>query len=155
MSKGGTRPTVDPVPQGPPHTSYESYPTPLGLKVALRSQRAGDGEVLEEKPADASENLPLGFRGHALPSTLEGGSGWGTHVNPRLIHVNAWQKPVQYCKVISLHPAKINLKKDRQYMTINTVPLCKVIVIWRRGTSGFGSHSGGEELAMAPCCPTA
>ena len=31
-----------------------------------------------------------------------GGSGWGTHVNPWLIHVNVWQKPLQYCKVISL-----------------------------------------------------
>ena len=26
----------------------------------------------------------------------EGGSGWGTHVNPWLIHVNVWQKPPQY-----------------------------------------------------------
>ena len=25
----------------------------------------------------------------------ERGSGWGTHVNPWLIHVNAWQKPLQ------------------------------------------------------------
>ena len=32
----------------------------------------------------------------------EGGSGWGTHVNPWLIHVNVWQKPLQYYKVISL-----------------------------------------------------
>ena len=31
-----------------------------------------------------------------------GGSGWGTHVNPWLIHVNVWQKPLQYYKVISL-----------------------------------------------------
>ena len=23
----------------------------------------------------------------------EGGSGWGTHVHPWLIHVNEWQKP--------------------------------------------------------------
>ena len=23
----------------------------------------------------------------------EGGSGWGTHVHPWLIHVNVWQKP--------------------------------------------------------------
>ena len=27
----------------------------------------------------------------------EGGSGWGTHVHPWLIHVNVWQKPLQYC----------------------------------------------------------
>ena len=32
----------------------------------------------------------------------EGGSGWGTHVHPWLIHVNVWQKPLQYFKVISL-----------------------------------------------------
>ena len=35
------------------------------------------------------------------------GSGWGTHVNPCLIHVNVWQKPLQYCKVISLQLMKI------------------------------------------------
>ena len=32
----------------------------------------------------------------------EGGSGWGTHVHPWLMHVNVWQKPPQYCKVVSL-----------------------------------------------------
>ena len=41
----------------------------------------------------------------------EWGSGWGTHVNPWLIHVNIWQKPLQYCKVISLQLIKINEKK--------------------------------------------
>ena len=35
------------------------------------------------------------------------GSGWGvqdggTHVHSWLIHVDVWQKPLQYCKVISL-----------------------------------------------------
>ena len=30
------------------------------------------------------------------------GEGWGTYVHPWLIHVNVWQKPPQYCKVISL-----------------------------------------------------
>ena len=30
------------------------------------------------------------------------GSGWGTHVNPWLIHVNVWQKPLQYCEVYFL-----------------------------------------------------
>ena len=37
--------------------------------------------------------------------------GWGTHVNPWLIHVNVWQKPLQYCEVISLQLTKINGKK--------------------------------------------
>jgi len=27
----------------------------------------------------------------------EGDSGWGTHVYPWLIHVNVWQKTLQYC----------------------------------------------------------
>ena len=44
----------------------------------------------------------------------EGGSGWGTHANPWLIHVNAWQKPLQYCKVISLQLIKINGKKIKK-----------------------------------------
>ena len=34
----------------------------------------------------------MGWRGRR-----EGGSGWGTHVNPWLINVNVWQKPLQYC----------------------------------------------------------
>ena len=36
-----------------------------------------------------------------------GGSRRGKHVNPWLIHVNVWQKPLQYCKVISLQLIKI------------------------------------------------
>ena len=40
----------------------------------------------------------------------EEGLGWGTHVNPWPIHVNVWQKPLQYCKVISLQLIKINEK---------------------------------------------
>ena len=32
----------------------------------------------------------MGWRGR-----LEGESGWGTHVNPWLIYVNVWQKPLQ------------------------------------------------------------
>ena len=52
------------------------------------------------------EALKWHFRG-----SWEGGSGWGTHVNPWLIHVNVWQKPLQYCKVISLQLIKIKEKK--------------------------------------------
>ena len=47
----------------------------------------------------------------------EEGSGWGIHVNPWLIHVNVWQKPLQYCKVISLQLIKINGKKKRCFGT--------------------------------------
>ena len=52
-------------------------------------------------------------RGMGWGGRWEGGSGWGTHVNPWLIHVSVWQKPLQYCKVISLQVIKINEKKKR------------------------------------------
>ena len=50
-------------------------------------------------------------RGMGQGGKWEGGSGRGTHVNPRMIHVNVWQKPLQYCKVIRLQLIKINGKK--------------------------------------------
>ena len=53
-------------------------------------------------------------RGMGWGGRCEGGSRWGTHVNPWLIHVNVWQKPLQYCKVISLQLIKINGKKKRE-----------------------------------------
>ena len=52
----------------------------------------------------------IGWRGR-----WEGGSGWGTHVNPWLIHVNVWQNPLQYCKVISIQLIKINEKKNQNF----------------------------------------
>ena len=55
-----------------------------------------------------------------------GGSGWGTHVNPWLIHVNVWQKPLQYCKVISLQWIKINGKKS--WLITNG----KIVTLWWR-----------------------
>ena len=42
-----------------------------------------------------------------------GGIRMETHVNPWLIPVNVWQKPLQYCKVISLQLIKINGKKRK------------------------------------------
>ena len=51
----------------------------------------------------------IGWRGR-----WEGKSGWGIHVNPRLIHVNVRQKPLQYCKVISLQLITINEKKKKR-----------------------------------------
>ena len=49
-----------------------------------------------------------------------GESGWGTHVNPWLIHVNVSQKILQYCKVISLQLIKINGKKMIEKLQIST-----------------------------------
>ena len=53
-------------------------------------------------------------RGMGWGGRREWGSGWGTHVNPWLIHVNVWQNPLQYCKVISLQLTKINGKKKKE-----------------------------------------
>ena len=52
--------------------------------------------------------------GHSKPVNWDNAEGWnreggekeildgGTHVHPWLVHVNEWQNPPQYCKVISL-----------------------------------------------------
>ena len=53
-------------------------------------------------------------RGMGWGGRWEGGSGWRTHVNPWLIHVNVWQKPLQYCKVIRLQLIKINEKTEKK-----------------------------------------
>ena len=52
-----------------------------------------------------------------------GGSGWGTHVHPWLIHVNVWQKPPQYCKVISF---QLKLKKKKLSLCL---PLIRIHLI--------------------------
>ena len=81
----------------------------------------------------------------------EGGSGWGTHVNPWLIRVNVWQKPLQYCKVISLQLIKINEKKvktnkQKKWMTNKNLLIIQrtlFIVMWqpewerRLGENGY------------------
>ena len=51
----------------------------------------------------------MGWRGRR-----GGGIGMGNTANPWLIHVNVWQKPLQYCKVISLQLIKINWGKKRE-----------------------------------------
>ena len=83
-------------------------------------------------------------RGMGWGGRREGGSGWGTHVNPWLIHVNVWQKPLQYCKVISLQLIKISEK-------IIIIKWVWEFDSWRRGEhrSVFiqGPRGDTEELA--------
>ena len=52
-------------------------------------------------------------RGMGWGGRREGGSGWGTHVNPWLTHVNVRQKPLKYCKVINFQLIKINGEKKK------------------------------------------
>ena len=44
-------------------------------------------------------DIPEGWGGEGEGSGVQ---DRGTHVHPQLIHVDVWQKPPQYCKVISL-----------------------------------------------------
>ena len=57
----------------------------------------------------------------------EGGSGWGTHVHPWLINVNLWQKPPQYCEVISFQ-LKLKKKNPSFYFTFPTPPLVHPVI---------------------------
>ena len=58
-------------------------------------------------------------RGSGWRGRWEGGLGWGVHINPWLILFNVWQKPLQYCKVISLQLIKINEKKKKKNGELN------------------------------------
>ena len=93
----------------------------------------------------------IGWRG-----MWEGGLGWGIHVNPWLIHVNVWQKPLQYCKVISLQLIKINGKEEdyketylgKKFLLIKLVQNVKKkkvhlrehIISWNRCLHSFPKH---------------
>ena len=74
-------------------------------------------------------------RGMGWGGKWEGGSGWGTHVNPWLIHVNVWQKPLQYFKVISLQLMKINGKKNKAH----TQKYCIGVFPWLTSLCVIGS----------------
>ena len=61
------------------------------------------------RPGALGRPRGIGWRG-----MWEGRSGWGIHVYPWLIHVNVWQKPLQYCKVISLQLIIIKGEKRKK-----------------------------------------
>ena len=65
-------------------------------------------------------------RGIRWRGRWEGGSGWGIHVNPWLIHVIVWQKLLQYCKVICLQLIKIN-GKNKKILKRHCIKLCNII----------------------------
>ena len=69
----------------------------------------------------------IGWRGR-----WEGGSGWGIHVNPWLIRVNVWQKPLQYCGVIGLQLVEINGKNKNKNKQTNKKNWCCWIVVQKK-----------------------
>ena len=77
-------------------------------------------------------------RGMGWGGRWEGDSGWGTHVNPWLIHVNVWQKPLQYYKIINLQLIKINgKKKDSQNVSENKIRTWSLPFISLYSLEGF------------------
>ena len=61
-------------------------------------------------------------RGMGWGGRWEGSSGWGMHLHLWLIHVNVWQKPLQYCKVISLQLIKIiGRKTNKKYLVLDSI----------------------------------
>ena len=60
-------------------------------------------------------------RGSGRRGRWEGGSGWGTHVNPWLFHFNVWQNPLQIKKKkkasIFQHWAFFTVHLSHPYMT--------------------------------------
>ena len=68
-------------------------------------------------------------RGMGWGGRRERGSGWGTHVNPWPIHVIVWQKPLQYCNVISLQLIK-RKERDMQVKLFDEDCLSKILSYW-------------------------
>ena len=71
----------------------------------------------------------------------EGGSGWGTHVHPWLIHVYVWQKPPQYYKIISL---------QLKFLKMQTIKKPK---FWRWKYSNWIENFAAA-AALLQSCPT-
>ena len=94
----------------------------------------------------------------------EGGDGEGggsgvqdgeQDANPWLIHVNVWQNPLQYCKVISLQLIKINEKnknksvdQDSWYYTWQLWTELFVITLVCLTKSGFHINCEVAEFAI-------
>ena len=82
----------------------------MGLKITVCTCSSGPQGYNETKNPTATFEEPGANRVSGWRGRWEGGSGWGILVNPWLIHVSVWQKPLQYRKVISLQLIKINGK---------------------------------------------
>ena len=74
--------------------------------LMAKSEEELKRNLMKVKEESEKDCLKLNIQGR-----WEGSSRWATHVNPWLIHVNVWQKPLQYCKIISLQLIKVKKKK--------------------------------------------
>ena len=85
------------------------------------------------RPGALGRPRGIGWRGR-----WEGGPGWEIHVKPWLILVNVWQKPLQYCKVISLQLIK------KKYFTESPLPNQVLANLVHKGSDsnilGFSGH---------------
>ena len=65
-------------------------------------------------------------RGSGWRGRWEGGSGWGTHVNPWLFHFNVWQNSLQYKKkkkvTVPFFPS-LYLLAQLESLELHTLPL--------------------------------
>ena len=58
---------------------------------------------------------------------LEGGSGWGTHINPWLIHVNVWQKQLLSLKSLDHHTDVPEINTNDCRLQATSDPLFKTL----------------------------
>ena len=121
-------------------TSLDPFPDPIG-------RPSGSSKDKREQTRAGALGRP---RGIGWGERREGGSGLGTHVNPWLIHVNVWQKPLEYCKVISLQLIKINEKKKEkkreQRWELETVPTLTILSSWGSPSRKEGPYGSGAEV---------
>ena len=76
-----------------------------------------------------------------LGREVGGGYRMGNTCKPRLIHINVWQKPLQYCKVISLQ-LKLKKKKGMKTDLFQSCGHCWVFQIcWHIECSTFTAPS--------------
>ena len=92
-------------------------------------------------------------RGMGWGGRWEGSSGWGTHVNPWLIHVNVWQKPLQYCEIISLQLIKINGKKKEKMGFLEVVVVVQLPSLWFPETSCTAALQASLSLTISRSLP--
>ena len=68
-------------------------------------------------------------RGMGWGSWWEGGSVWGTHVSPWLIHVNVWQKPLQCSNQPPANKNNWKIKKKDCDYDLSLFTRCQILFL--------------------------